>query len=549
MLTLQIIDGILDFSKIEHGAIDLQSTPFSLRDCVESALQLVAEPAATKEIELAYHNKCSQIDLIYGDITRWRQVIINLIGNAVKFTQAGHIVVTTTATALEDGKYRIEAMVSDTGIGIPENAHGKLFRAFSQVDSSTRRTFGGTGLGLVISKKLAQMMGGDIWFESVEGKGTTFHFTVVVPEVITKVWKPNPKYVEPFLFLILSGGDADPVSRLKGKYAIVADTHPISGNILADELEVEGLVISRPSTVPAVASTLSSHPTGHFSVALVDLSIDPSYSVLDLIHNHDPSIKIILMSRFGSTIPATVLNTKCTLSFVRPAPRRRYVDAVIDALNPTRRKPLLSTQTPETEIMRTLASRHPLSILLAEDNPVNTKVALQHLKRMGYSATHAKDGIEVLELCERAHAEGNMYDVILMDIFMPRADGIETSKELWRRYGEGERPAIVALTANATAGDRERCHEAGMKAHVAKPILPNDLATALMGITRLKGPGGRGMGGSGEGTPVGRVEGEVEMRDAGEVSEMEGEGDGEPMEGVEMDGSMEVEDDGHEGIR
>ncbi|TGZ80051.1 hypothetical protein EX30DRAFT_308148 [Ascodesmis nigricans] len=465
VLTLQIIDGILDFSKIEHGAIDLQSTPFSLRDCVESALQLVAEPAATKEIELAYRNKCSYIDLIYGDITRWRQVIINLIGNAVKFTQAGHIVVTTTAQELPEGRYKIEASVSDTGIGIPESAHSKLFRAFSQVDSSTRRTYGGTGLGLVISKKLAQMMGGDIWFESKEGEGTTFHFTVVVPEVITKVWKKD--------------------KRLEGKYAIVADTHPISGNILADELEVEGLTISRPTTVAAVSETLKAHPKSHFAVALVDLSVDPSYHVLDIIAKYDPSIKIILMSRFGSTIPATILNNKCTLSFVRPAPRKRYVEAVIDALNPGRRKKTMKAKLPELEIMRSLGTRHPLNILLAEDNPVNTRVALQHLKRMGYTAIHAKDGIEVLEICEKAAAEGNMFDVILMDIFMPRADGIETSRELYRRYPDGERPAIIALTANATASDRERCHEAGMLTHVAKPILPNDLATALMAVERL----------------------------------------------------------------
>jgi osomolarity two-component system sensor histidine kinase CHK1 len=173
VLTLQIIDGILDISKIEYGAIDLQKSPFSLRDCVEGALLLVAEPAATKDLELAYRNKCSNIEFIVGDITRFRQCIINLIGNAVKFTQAGYIVVTSEAQQLpNDSRWRITVSVKDTGIGIPESAFSRLFRAFSQVDTSTRRTYGGTGLGLAISKKLAQMMGGDIWFESEEDKGT-----------------------------------------------------------------------------------------------------------------------------------------------------------------------------------------------------------------------------------------------------------------------------------------------------------------------------------------------------------------------------------------
>ena len=164
VLTLQIIDGILDFSKIEHGAIDFQVSPFSLRDCIESALQLVAEPAATKDLELAFRNKCSNVDTVHGDITRFRQCVINLIGNAVKFTQEGHILVTTRAEKLPNSElWRVEVSVQDTGIGIPDNARDRLFRAFSQVDTSTRRTYGGTGLGLAISKKLAEMMGGDIW--------------------------------------------------------------------------------------------------------------------------------------------------------------------------------------------------------------------------------------------------------------------------------------------------------------------------------------------------------------------------------------------------
>jgi len=391
VLTLQIIDGILDISKIEYGAIDLLKSPFSLRDCVEGALLLVAEPAATKDLELAYRNRCSSIEFIVGDITRFRQCIINLIGNAVKFTQAGYIVVTSQAQQLpNDTRWRITVSVKDTGIGIPESAFSRLFRAFSQVDTSTRRTYGGTGLGLAISKKLAQMMGGDIWFESEEGKGTTFHFAIVA-EVMQKVWHTDPK--------------------LEGRKAIVADAHKISSHILADELEVEGMKVTRTSTYESTLVALHSNGKGFFDVALVDLSVDNTYNIFEDFQTFDANIKVIVMSRFGATIPAHVLNNQCSVSFVRPAPRKRYVSAVHDALNPQARKLEMNTKKPELELLKTLSTRHPLNILLAEDNPLNTRVALQHLKRMGYSAQHAKDGIEVLELCEAAAAKEEMFDV------------------------------------------------------------------------------------------------------------------------------------------
>ncbi|CUS15016.1 unnamed protein product [Tuber aestivum] len=466
VLTLQIIDGILDFSKIEHGAIDLQVSPFSLRDCIESALQLVAEPAATKDLELAFRNKCSNVDTVLGDITRFRQCVINLIGNAVKFTQAGHILVTTEAQKLPNSElWRVEVAVHDTGIGIPENARDRLFRAFSQVDTSTRRTYGGTGLGLAISKKLAEMMGGNIWFESEEGAGSTFHLTITA-EVTERTWCAD--------------------KRLIGKKAIVADTHPLSSNILADELEVEGLMVTRTNTAEATLKQLHDHGIGYYEFALIDLSVDKTCLLVDRVNKFDHKIRVIMMSRFGVSLPSDAQAYNIALSFARPAPRGRYVQAIHDAINPNKKKHLMPSKNQEMELLRSLARRHPLNILLAEDNPVNTRVALQHLKRMGYSAKHAKDGIEVLEMCEDAAESGDMFDVILMDIQMPRADGIETSLELRRRYVDGEKPTIIALTANATAADRERCQQAGMFSHIAKPILPNDLATALMSTSPLQ---------------------------------------------------------------
>ncbi|KAK6501522.1 His Kinase A domain containing protein [Arthrobotrys musiformis] len=463
ILTLKIIDGILDFSKMEHGPVDLQKSPFSLRDCVEGALQLIAEPAATKDLELVFENKCPAVEVVFGDVTRFRQIIINLVGNAVKFTEKGHILVTAwiehlnqaTSSQDDEEKVRINVTVNDTGIGIPLKAREKLFRAFSQVDSSTRRLYGGSGLGLAISKKLAQSMGGDIVLDSVEGQGSTFHLTILAPVGIK----------EPQLD-----------KRLVGKKVLIADTHELSSKTLEKELSREGLVITRTDTV---ISTMTAIRSGGIRVAIVDFSLDESLRIAASINKIDSSVKIILQARFGTTVPALDQHKNVTASIVRPAPRQRYIQNIQEALDPRRREPV-KVEDPEQEMIRSLGSRHPLHILLAEDNPLNTRVALQHLKRMGYTAAHAKDGIEVLEMVEVAASENNQYDVILMDVQMPRSDGIETSRELMKRYPDSQRPTIIALTANATPSDREKCLQAGMLSHIAKPIKPDDLAAALM---------------------------------------------------------------------
>ncbi|KAF8445245.1 hypothetical protein BDZ91DRAFT_753889 [Kalaharituber pfeilii] len=460
VLTLQIIDGILDFSKIEHGVIELQISPFSLRDTIESSLQLVAEPAATKNLELAYSNLCPNISQVFGDITRFRQCVVNLIGNSVKFTQSGHILVTTKAEKEKEGtKYKITVSVEDTGIGIPQEGFSKLFRAFSQVDSSARRTYGGTGLGLAISKKLAEMMGGDIWFESEEGRGSTFYLTIVA-DVEEKQMEPD--------------------KRLVGKRAIVADTHPISSSIMCKELEAEGLITTRTSSVDATLRAMRDSGPGTYSFALVDISIDKTCAICDKIAEIDPLVRTVVMSGFGANIGANTQSKNIGRTFVRPAPRWRYMQAILEASDSSNKKP------PDLDTLKMLATHYPLRILLAEDNDVNTKVALQHLKRMGYSAEHAKDGVVALEKCASAAARNEQFDVILMDVQMPRKDGIQASTDLYKIYPNAKnRPTIIALTANATAGDKEKCMDAGMTIHIPKPILPEELARALKSVVPL----------------------------------------------------------------
>lgn len=214
-----------------------------------------------------------------------------------------------------------------------------------------------------------------------------------------------------------------PDKRLVGKRAVVADTHPLSSKILADELEVEGLSATCKNTAESTLELLREHGVGYFGFALIDLSVDKTCILVDRVNKFDPGIRVIMMSRFGANLPSNAQAYNIALSFVRPAPRSRYVQAIHDAMNPNKKNHILPSKAQDMELLRSLARTHPLKILLAEDNPVNTRVALQHLKRMGYSAKHAKDGIEVLEMCEQAADEGDMFDVLphssFPDIFPP----------------------------------------------------------------------------------------------------------------------------------
>ncbi|ANB13413.1 Sln1p [Sugiyamaella lignohabitans] len=471
-LTLNIIDAILAFSKIEHGSITLDNSPFSLRECVESAVQLVAEPAATKDLELVYLNKCGEIDTIYGDVTRVRQIIINLVGNAVKFTSQGHIVVETTVEKVSsENRYEFVISVSDTGTGIPKNARNKIFRAFSQVDGSSRRAYGGSGLGLAISKKLAEIMGGTLTFESTEGEGTTFWFTLVAT-----AQKPSEKDVRMY----------------RGKRCLIADGHNTAKESLKTEVQRLGFEVDQCGSASVAAKIVSSHVPNYYSLVFIDFKLveGDKFSESKMIKKHSPLTQVVYMTIFGVSIPENTEEKGISGILMRPVQRSRLTQIIRKILNSSwsiSNQVKFATTTHDKGMFRSLAVRHPLKILLAEDNMINKRVALQHLKRMGYNADHAKDGIEVLELCERELTNGRaMYDCILMDIQMPRKDGIAAAQDLNERYEANIRPSIIALTANAAGEDRQKCLSSGMVNYIAKPILPADLAAVLMGVQPLK---------------------------------------------------------------
>ena len=318
---LTIINHILDFSKIESGRFELEDQPFSLRQCVEEAVGFLTLKATSKEVELAYIIEEPTPAVVRGDITRLRQILVNLLDNAVKFTEKGEVVVSLASERLANGRFQLHFAVKDTGIGIPEEQRERLFKPFSQLDASTTRRFGGTGLGLIISKQLLELMGGTMWFESEAGQGSTFHFTIVAEAVADSQPEPNQK-----------------LSKLDDK----------------------------------------------------------------------------------------------------------------------------------------LAERHPLHILLAEDNLINQMVTLRILERLGYRADVANNGQEAL-----AALQQKPYDVVLMDIQMPVMDGLEATQRIRQQWPEAQRPYLVAMTANALVGDRENYLTNGMDDYISKPVQLDELVAVL----------------------------------------------------------------------
>jgi osomolarity two-component system sensor histidine kinase CHK1 len=472
VVTLNIIDAILAFSKIEHGSITLDNSPFSLRECVESAVQLVAEPAATKDLELVHLNKCGEIDTIYGDVTRVRQIIINLVGNAVKFTSKGHIVVETTCEKVSsDNRYEFIISVADTGIGIPKSARNKIFRAFSQVDGSSRRKFGGSGLGLAISKKLAELMGGNLTFDSKEGEGTIFWFTL-----IAMAQRPSTQDVRLY----------------QGKKCLISDHHQTAKESLQTEIERLGFEVDHCSSSYDAELIVKEKKPDYYDLVFMDSKLLDTDTCLECkrIKDYSPGSQVIYMTIFGSSIPDNTEEKGISAILMRPVQRSRLNQIIRKVLHSSfnlQNQVKSAATTFDKGMIQTLAVRHPLKILLAEDNVINTRVALQHLKRMGYDADHAKDGVAVLEMCEREINEGRqMYDCILMDIQMPKKDGIAAAEDLRAKYNERTRPSVIALTANAAGEDRQNCLNAGMMNYIAKPILPTDLAAVLMGVKPLK---------------------------------------------------------------
>jgi PAS domain S-box-containing protein len=454
---LGIINDILDFSKIEAGKLELETQPFDLDACVEDALDLIVVPAGEKGVELAFLRDDRVPPVVLGDVTRVRQVLTNLLSNAAKFTQHGEIVVEVSSQALSGGKHEIRFAVRDTGMGIPAEKQDRLFQSFSQVDASTTRQFGGTGLGLAISKRLVELMGGSMSLASEPGKGSTFAFTIVVSAQTTA----RSDAVETTL------------PSLEGKRVLVVEDNAISRLILRRQLERHRLVV-RDTASPSHA--LAWVAQGElFDLAIVDLMM-PEMDGLTL-------AKKLHEAKGAGALPVVAF-TSVTRRDAN-ATRGEFAAFLTKPLKASRlREVLLSTlaglDMPTNAKLGTgefdpkLAARLPLRILVAEDVAINQQMMEMMLRRFGYAVDFAGNGKEVLQALER-----QQYDLILMDVQMPEMDGLECTRRIVADSAGGQRPFLVALTANALREEAARCKEAGMDEFLTKPIRVAELRRCL----------------------------------------------------------------------
>ena len=449
---LTLINDILDFSKIESGHLELEQAPVNLRDCLESALAISAHAAAGKGLDLLLEIEPGAPPAILGDITRLRQILTNLLSNAVKFTARGEVLVALSAQPGD----RLRCAVRDTGIGIPSDRLDRLFKSFSQVDSSTTRHYGGTGLGLAISHRLITLMGGLIWVESTPGQGSTFLFEI--PYVATTC--PPP-----------SGPGTDP-AVLAGRRLLIVDDNANNRRILANQVRSWGL---EPHVVDCGSEALRRLDAGErFDAALIDVQMPAmdGFALAAELRRRLPAsqLPLLALTSLGTTAQAFAgLDVARVIS--KPARAAVLQAALCELFAPT---PVpVSTPTPLRPAV-SLAPAQPLRILLAEDIELNQQVAVLLLGRLGYTAQIANHGQEALEAIAREPV-----DVLFLDMQMPVMDGLTCATRLCAEYPPATRPWIVAMTANALEGDREKCLAAGMDDYISKPISGQSITDAL----------------------------------------------------------------------
>jgi CheY-like chemotaxis protein len=459
-----LINDILDLSKIESGKLELEQHSFNLRTCVENCFDLLAFKAAEKGIELTYLIHPQTPQRIMGDVTRLRQILVNLLSNAVKFTETGEVVVSVEAIKVDSLPssqellaYEIQFAVKDTGIGISPDRIGSLFQSFSQGDFSTTRQYGGTGLGLAIGKQLSEMMGGRIWVESQINRGSTFYFTIVAAS------EPNSLTV-----------DSDsPQPYLAGKRLLIVDDNATNRQILTLQAQSWGMVTCAVASGFEALSLIEQKEP--FDVAILDMQMPQmdGLSVAAEIQQQPDyqKLPLIMLTSVGKPDEQTIIPIFAAF-LTKPIKQFDLYNVLIHILGgPIQVKP--NRATPPLQINPQLAA-FPLRILLAEDNVVNQKVALHLLRSLGYQADVASNGLEVLAALNR-----QAYDVVLMDVQMPKMDGLATTRHICQESFSTPRPRIIAMTANAMQGDREECLKAGMDDYLSKPIRMEELSQAL----------------------------------------------------------------------
>ncbi|PJA98017.1 MAG: hypothetical protein CO128_09520 [Ignavibacteriales bacterium CG_4_9_14_3_um_filter_30_11] len=457
---LVIINDILDFSKIESEKLELENQPFDLRDCIEDSLDLLSQKASEKSLDLGYLIENNTPVTINGDVTRLKQIIINLVNNAIKFTEVGDVFVSVSAESKTDDIFELIFSVKDTGIGIPEDKMDRLFKSFSQVDSSTTRTHGGTGLGLAISQRLAHMMGGEVWVESELGKGTTFFFTIKAKAEQSKQ-KIYIKTQPP---------------ELLNKRVLIVDDNQTNRRILYVQAESWGMkpiVLSSPKEVIKLIEKKEK-----FDLAILDYQMPEidGIELASIIRKDDElnTLPIIILSSINQKEELQRRNSVLDILFLtKPIKQAQLQQIILKALRGEKRE--RKYKKFEKELDNTLAQNYPLRILIAEDNLVNQKVAIRTFEKMGYRVDVVANGQEAVQ-----GVRNIKYDIVFMDVLMPEMDGYEATKLILDEQNENTRPRIIAMTANAMQGDKETCLKAGMDDYISKPIHIDELQKLII---------------------------------------------------------------------
>ena len=456
---LNVINDILDFSKIESGNMELEEQDFDLRDCVEGVLDIFANSAAKQNLDLVYQIEHGVPVQVRGDGLRLKQVLINLVGNAVKFTSKGEIFIDVKTLKTNNGNVELQFSVRDTGIGIPADKIDRLFKAFSQVDSSTTRKYGGSGLGLAISEKLVQLMGGEIGVESELGNGTTFYFTIK-----SKVSaKPARNYVH------LNTSD------IENRCVLLVDDNATNRNIMLTQFIQWKFVPLIAESGQKALEILASNQKVDLVISDMNMPEMDGIALAKNIRQLHPDMRIILLSSVGneqSRHESHLFNVILS----KPAKHHVLYKHIVDQLKNV--NIAKEVQPVKTQFSPDFAKQYPMDILIAEDNYVNQKLAVHILEKMGYKPEVAANGHEVLNALAKKR-----YDLILMDVQMPEMDGLEATQFI--RKHMAEQPVIVAMTANAMAEDREICLKAGMDDYLSKPIKLAEVIAVLQKWCKL----------------------------------------------------------------
>jgi signal transduction histidine kinase/CheY-like chemotaxis protein len=469
---LSVINDILDFSKVESGKLDLEMLEFSLYDCVGETMRVLALRAHQKGLELAYDADSEVPSHVVGDPGRLRQILVNLVGNAIKFTQHGEILVTIETSPRNSEGVELHFRVKDTGIGIPPEKQGLLFKAFSQADSSTTRKYGGTGLGLAISASLVQLMAGKMWVESMEGKGSTFHFTVRFAVAEGKAPAPSPALA----------------AELRGLPVLVVDDNETNRRILYEMTRDWGM---RPCSVESAALGLAALETARqkedpFRLVLIDgnMPVMDGFELAEKIQKRkrregEPEATVLMLTSGGQPGEANRCRQLGISAYLlKPVLKADLLAAILSALGQRR---LEASASPALVTRHTLReSTHKLRILVAEDNAVNQVVVIRALQKMGHTPVLAQTGKEALTL-----ATTEKFDIVFMDVQMPEMDGLAATGAIREREKDsGTHLPIFAMTAHAMKGDRERCLAAGMDGYITKPVRFSDIEETLAGLSK-----------------------------------------------------------------